>query len=246
MSRFARFRFSLRRRKTGSGIVSDDSEPIGETWPGEKDSGHTHRQYIWTARWFAVIAAISLSGNVVLAGAVAALVPNYKVYPLFLTLSPKDDLVYSIQPVRQDLPVVKVMLSFWVREWVEERNIVHPDQGDMAKRLKFLAERSSPVVIQDLRSETNQNFVRQAIQRKLTRETKVISVTNPVPGYYVVDFATTDYIGTAKVQEGQWRAQLRIALRKVELTKTDLDNIDDEPYLNPFGFTVIDYTVNPA
>lgn len=61
------------------------------------------KRYLWTARAFAIITAISLCCNVVLLLAIAQVMPLFRIEPFLLTFQSKSEQVYNIMPVRGNL-----------------------------------------------------------------------------------------------------------------------------------------------
>ena len=76
------------------------------------------KRYLWTARAFAIITAISLCCNVVLLLAIAQVMPLFRIEPFLLTFQSKSEQVYNIMPVRGNLTDEKAITEVFVREYV--------------------------------------------------------------------------------------------------------------------------------
>ena len=76
------------------------------------------KRYLWTARAFAIITAVSLCCNIVLLLAIAQGIPLYRVEPVLLTFQNKQEQVYNIQPVNRDMEDEKEITEVFVREYV--------------------------------------------------------------------------------------------------------------------------------
>ena len=55
------------------------------------------KRYLWTARAFAIITAVSLCCNVVLLLAIVQVIPLFRVEPYLLSFQNKEEQVYNIQ-----------------------------------------------------------------------------------------------------------------------------------------------------
>ncbi len=92
------------------------------------------KRYLWTARAFAVITAISLCCNVILLLAVAQVMPLFRIEPFLLTFQSKDEQVYNIMPVRGNLADQKAITEVFVREYVLQRSSFDRDIPEMEAR----------------------------------------------------------------------------------------------------------------
>ena len=79
------------------------------------------RRYLWTARAFAVVVAISLCCNFILLLAITQLLPLYRLEPFILTFENKQEQVYDIQPF-VNLEDDKDITEVFVREYVLMRS----------------------------------------------------------------------------------------------------------------------------
>ena len=60
----------------------------------------TEKRYLWTARAFAIIFAVSLCCNLILTYVVFAIMPLYRIEPYLFSFSNKEDQIYTIHPVK--------------------------------------------------------------------------------------------------------------------------------------------------
>ena len=85
------------------------------------------KRYLWTARAFAIITAISICCNIVLLLAIAQVIPLYRVEPFLLTFQDKEEQVYNIQSVTRNMEDEKEITEVFVREYVLLRSSFNLD-----------------------------------------------------------------------------------------------------------------------
>ena len=115
------------------------------------------KRYLWTARAFAIITAISLCCNVVLLLAIAQVMPLFRIEPFLLTFQSKSEQVYNIMPVRGNLTDEKAITEVFVREYVLQRSSFDRDIPEMEARWMPggpIQEMSSPAVYQEFLNKT--------------------------------------------------------------------------------------------
>ena len=85
-------------------LLAGRTAPRGDSHASSPDAfvaNVAEKRYLWTARAFAIITAISLCCNLVLLLAIAQVIPLYRVEPFLLTFQNKEEQVYNIQPVNR-------------------------------------------------------------------------------------------------------------------------------------------------
>ena len=92
------------------------------------------KRYLWTARAFAIITAVSLCCNIVLLLAIAQVIPLYRVEPFLLTFQNKEEQVYNIQPVDRKMEDEKEITEVFVREYVLLRSSFNLDIPEVEAR----------------------------------------------------------------------------------------------------------------
>ena len=115
------------------------------------------KRYLWTARAFAIITAVSLCCNIVLLLAIAQVIPLYRVEPFLLTFQNKQEQVYNIQPVNRDMEDEKEITEVFVREYVLLRSSFNRDIPEVEARWMpggMIEEMSSPAVYKDFVENT--------------------------------------------------------------------------------------------
>ena len=85
------------------------------------------KRYLWTARAFAIITAISMCCNIILLLAITQVIPLYRVEPFLVTFQNKEEQVYNIQPVNQNLAEAKNITEVFVRQYVLMRSSFNRD-----------------------------------------------------------------------------------------------------------------------
>ena len=59
----------------------------------------TEKRYLWTARAFAIVFAVSLCCNMILLYVIVAIMPLYRVVPFLMSFEDKSEQIYKIIPV---------------------------------------------------------------------------------------------------------------------------------------------------
>lgn len=75
------------------------STPKNEFFVGNTNE----KRYLWTARAFAVITAISICCNIVLIIAITQVIPLFRVEPFLLTFQNKQEQVVNVVPIKNDM-----------------------------------------------------------------------------------------------------------------------------------------------
>lgn len=200
----------------------------------------SERRYLWTARAFAVIVAISLCCNFVLILAITQLMPLYRLEPFILTFENKQEQVYDIRPIA-NMEDKKEITEVFVREYVLMRSAFSNDIREMESRWMPggpIQEMSSSAVYQAFIDKTANKALGIIKNKGLTRSVRIMTVNELGRGLWQVEYETKDmYPSSASPQIEYWTASLRIAYRKKNVKY-------DERLNNPIGFTVTRYSLS--
>ena len=181
------------------------------------------KRYLWTARAFAIIMAISVCCNIVLILAIMQVMPLYRVEPFLLTFQNKQEQVYKIQPIQGNMEDQKAITEVFVRQYVLLRSA--------------LQEMSSSAVYSEFLEKTAKRALQIIRQRNLMRDVKILSVNELSRGLWQVEYETRDmYPDSARPEVNFWTASMRIAYRQKNVKY-------GERLKNPVGFTVTRYSL---
>lgn len=198
------------------------------------------KRYLWTARAFAIITALSVCCNIILVMAILQVIPLYRVEPFLLTFQNRAEQVYNIQPVREGLRNQKAITEVFVREYVLLRSTFDRDIPEMEARWMPggpLQEMSSPQIYQDFLNNTAKRALNIIRSRGLSREIKILSVNELTNGIWQVEYETRDmYPESTKPEVNYWTASLNVGYRKKTVKYGDR-------LKNPVGFTVTRYSL---
>ena len=198
------------------------------------------KRYLWTARAFAVITAISLCCNLVLILALYQVLPLYRIDPFLLTFQNRSEQVYNIQPLQGGLKNEKAVTEVFIREYVLLRSTFDRDVAGMETRWMPngpIQEMSSPKVYSDFLENTAKKALAAIRSRGLMREVKILSVNELSPGLWQVEYETRDmYPDSSRPEVNYWTASLRVAYRRKSVRYGDR-------LKNPVGFTVTAYSL---
>jgi len=203
----------------------------------------TEKRYLWTARAFAVIFAVSLCCNLILTYVIMAVMPLYRIEPYLLSFSDKSEQIYHVEQIK-NIYKFKYLTELFVREYILERNSFTNDIEEMEKRWGVngtVCEKSSPAIYKQFKE-----FATQALekirQHSISREVTILSVTEVDVGkqrqsWWQVEFRISDMSPDRTVPTNAvWVANVGIKYVAKKVTF-------GERLKNPLGFTVTDYKV---
>ena len=212
--------------------------------PSRKDDvvvvNASEKRYLWTARAFAVIVAISICCNLVFIMAIAQLVPLYRVEPFLLTFENKEEQVYDIMPLGNMIDQ-KAITEVFVREYVLLRSAFVNDIKEMEARWmpgSQLQEMSSSGVYQSFLDKTANSALDIIRKKGLIRIVRIMTINELGRGLWQVEYETRDmYADSTEPQIDYWTASLRVTYRKKTVKYGERLN-------NPIGFTVVSYSLS--
>ena len=198
------------------------------------------KRYLWTARAFAIITALSICCNFVLILAIFQVMPLYRVEPFLLTFQNRSEQVYHIRPVIGEVRSQKAITEVFVREYVLLRSSFTRDLAEMEARWGVdgpIKEMSSPRIYDDFVRNTAKKALDIIQSRGLTREVKVLSVNELANGIWQVEYETKDmYPESVRPEVNYWTAALSVRYRRKTVKFGDR-------LKNPVGFTVDKYSL---
>ncbi|MBE6463236.1 MAG: type IV secretion system protein [Alphaproteobacteria bacterium] len=217
---------AMRSRKAKSDVVVENA---------------TEKRYLWTARAFAIIFAVSVCCNMILLYVIVAITPLYRVVPYLMSFDNKEEQIYSIIPVK-NIYDQKYLTEIFVREYVLLRNTFVNDIDEMELRWGErgqLRELSSPGTYSKFYNEVAKPTIEKISQYNITRNIKIASVTE-VGGergedWWQVEFRMEDMtpaLETPRVSVWVAHVKIKYVAKKVKF---------GERLKNPLGFTVVDY-----
>ncbi|MCI7486548.1 MAG: type IV secretion system protein [Alphaproteobacteria bacterium] len=198
----------------------------------------SEKRYLWTARAFAVVTAISLCCNMILLLTISNIVPLYRVEPYLLTLSNKEEQVYRIIPYTRNMDSEKAITETFIREYILLRTTLLADTEEMEARWQNggdLQEMSSSIVYQDFLKNTGRKLMQRMKQDGLTSSVKILTVNEIEEGTWQVEYSVDYYLPSSyKPRTIRYRASLKVQYqpRRVQYK---------ERLKNPVGFKVISY-----
>jgi len=198
----------------------------------------SEKRYLWTARAFAVVTAISICCNLLLLLTIANILPLYRVEPYLLTLSDKEEQVYRIIPYSKNMESEKSITETFVRQYVLLRTTLLPDIEEMQSRWQNggdLQEMSSPIVYQEFLKATGNKLMQRMKQDGLTSNVKILTVNEIEDALWQVEYSVDYYLPSSYTPKTiKYRATMKIQYvpRRVQYK---------ERLKNPVGFKVIQY-----
>jgi len=202
----------------------------------------TEKRYLWTARAFAIIFAVSLCCNLILLYVIFAIMPLYRVEPYLLTFADKKDQIYKIEPV-QRLYDRKYLTEIFVREYILLRNACTNDVEEMESRWgpgSTLQEMSSLESYKEFKDNVADKMLEYIREYNITRNIKISSVTEVGADkrggvWWEVEFRQEEMTPDYEIPKVEvWVARVLIVYRAKKVTF-------GERLKNPLGFTVVQY-----
>lgn len=200
----------------------------------------SEKRYLWTARAFAVIVAVSMCCNLVLILAIMQLVPLYRIEPFLLTFENKEEQIYDIVPL-DNMIDQKAVTEVFVREYVLLRSAFVGDVQEMEARWMpggSLQEMSSSAVYQAFLDKTANRALKEIRDKGLTRVVRIMTVNELNRGLWQVEYEARDmYPDSTTPTISYWTASLRVVYRKKTVKYGERLN-------NPIGFTVAAWSLS--
>ena len=198
------------------------------------------KRYLWTARAFAIITAVSLCCNFILLLTISQIMPLYRVEPFLLTFQNKDEQVYNIRLIGTSLEDEKAITEVFVREYVLLRSTFDTDIPEMEARWSEggpIQEMSSPLIYADFLKNTAQKALQIIKEKNLKRNIRIITVNELGRGLWQVEYESQDMLPSSVAPEiSYWTASMKISYRNKTVKYTDRMK-------NPVGFTVEKYSL---
>ncbi len=219
------------RRNSGYSASSDSELFIGNS---------NEKKYLWTARAFAIITAVSVCCNIVLIIAIMQVMPLFRVEPFLLTFQNKQEQVYNIVPIRGNMEDHKTVTEVFVRQYILMRSSFTRDIQEMEARWMPngpIQEMSSVPVYEEFIQRTAKRALEIIRTKALAREVKILSVNEIGRGLWQVEYETRDMFPDSKSPTvNYWTATLRVLYRQKTVKYSERLN-------NPVGFTVDRYAL---
>lgn len=219
------------RHNSGYSASSDSELFIGNS---------NEKKYLWTARAFAIITAVSVCCNIVLIIAIMQVMPLFRVEPFLLTFQNKQEQVYNIVPIRGNMEDHKTVTEVFVRQYILMRSSFTRDIQEMEARWMPngpIQEMSSVPVYEEFIQRTAKRALEIIRTKALAREVKILSVNEIGRGLWQVEYETRDMFPDSKSPTvNYWTATLRVLYRQKTVKYSERLN-------NPVGFTVDRYAL---
>ncbi|MFI3242074.1 MAG: type IV secretion system protein [Alphaproteobacteria bacterium] len=198
------------------------------------------KRYLWTARAFSIIFAVSLCCNIVLVIAITKVIPLYRVEPFLLTFQNKEEQVYNISSIKSDLRQNKAVTEALIRQYVLLRSTFLRDVLELETRWMPggpIQETSSATVYSEFLEKTAKPAINLVKTRGLTRDVKLLSVNELSTGLWQVEYEAQDVLPSSQDISSKF---FTASIKVVYVPQTVKY---DERLKNPLGFKVIRYAL---
>lgn len=202
------------------------------------------KRYLWTARVFAIFAAVSFCTNIVMLLAVTGMLPLVRVESFLLRFKDKREQVINVIPFRTNLVDNMDITEALIQDYVLVRNTVTANLDEMTQLWSSdgpVRYKSSEAVFGEfiqknhpiLNKLRDEGFTRDVFIRTATRMT-----TRGTRAYWQVDMRTRDMLPTkASPEETCWTVGMEIGYSYSTKIKYE------DRLKNPLGFIVYKYSM---
>lgn len=199
------------------------------------------RRFLWTARFFVVIACISLCVNMILGGALGLLIPMRRVNVMPLQIDYNLYQVTAMQPLEASVYAGDLVTESLMAKYVVNRYTISDNYDEMMKRFgenDFVFLGSSEEVYREFAATEQPYF--ETLQKKGIRRRVVVDIIYPVSfDFWQVRFKTIDtYPDQENPIISRWIATLRMNFNSAKYEDKNLGMI------NPFGITITHYDLS--
>lgn len=203
-------------------------------------SAMPERRYLWTSRILVILACVSISINMMLAATMYLMLPQRSVYPQFLTINKYFSELERIEPDELAIQVTDLVLEQHITEYIIFRYLVTEDYDELMTRWD-----KGGLVYWYSDSSVYQNFAENDVrfnimmfrERRLKRNVEIDWVRPLGRWLWQAQFKTIDYLPGEAPEINIWRANLRVSFVDMQLKRKDT------ALLNPFGFTVMNFSL---
>lgn len=232
------------QQKVITGRTSGSANRYGYSSPKKGENlfvaNIAEKRYLWTARAFAVITALSFCCNIVLVLAIFQVVPLYRVEPFFLTFQDQEEKVYNIVPVGAELRNRKSITEVFVRDYILQRSSFNRNIDAMKARWMPggpVQEMSTDMIYQEFLDGVAKKAMSIIKEKGLERRVRILSINEISDNIWQVEYETSDtYPDSVQPEKANWTASLTVGYRRKTVKY-------GERLKNPLGFTVIKYSL---
>ncbi len=203
------------------------------------DTGQSYRKMEWVARASTLGMVIAILLNIALVLLVIQLFPLKETRPYLLVLKDKGDQVVQVEPVAFNTRGLDLLQEGLCRRYVSLRETL--DGITEETRWKEIVFLSSEEIWHDfdaqMNPQNNASPLKKHREDKVTRAV-VIKVSSMISkGVFQVEWESISAHQGQEIERHRWVSTLQVELRP------NTYQIDDQ-FINPIGFTVVNYTVS--
>jgi type IV secretory pathway component VirB8 len=200
------------------------------------------KQFLWTARAFAIFCAVSLFCNIVVFATIMNIMPLEKVTPYFVDFNDRSDQIVHIFPASPgELRTNDKLTESLVRKYIMLRTTVVADAKEMELRwgidgpIKWMSD-------EGLYMEFSRAMAQESIWNEgRSREVEIISLLRTDSDVWSAQIETSDMsIDTVEPTVIKWVITMRVGYKNMTRVKYA------QRLKNPLGFTVLSYRVQRA
>ncbi|MFN7755046.1 MAG: VirB8/TrbF family protein [Holosporales bacterium] len=193
------------------------------------------KRQLFTTRVFALAFTVSMLLNVVLAFTLSVLMPLKRVEPFLLTFSDKSQQIVRVEPISKDASGFQLLIESMANEFVKIREEVIFDEQEQQRRwTQYIRPRVPQRDFEAFLKEMADVYpkLRDAGLGQTVEIVRTQRVSqNTIEVYF--DVTAVDRRGTVKSRDS-WIARISFGFRQQAVSLS-------EQYLNPLGFTVLNY-----
>ena len=143
------------------------------------------RSYLWMARVFALVCAVTLITDFILLGAVRSLMPLVRVQPFFIVTQDKDSQIIRIERPGRSFLSSKVLQESFARQYIVARFLIGTDTNELERRWGTdgtVQWMSSDTVFDEFNRKYAGGLIKEAKENGLTRDVEILNVRHEPRG----------------------------------------------------------------
>lgn len=203
------------------------------------DTGQSYRSMAWVARASTLGLVASLLLNISLVFLVVFLFPLKETRPYLLVLKDKGEQVVQIEPIGLNIKGLDLLIEGLCRRYVSLRESI--DGITEEERWKQVAFLSSEEIWHDfdgkMNLQNNTSPLKKHREDKVTRAVTIKVSSHVSHDVWQVEWESISSHHGQEIERHRWVSTLQVELRP------NVYQLEDQ-FINPIGFTVINYTVS--
>lgn len=207
------------------------------------DTGQSFYALWWVARTTSVACIVLLLSNLTAAAVIWSLLPLKEIQPMLFSTQEKTNQVVKIEPLEKNAQGFDLMMEALARQYVELRETFdfQTEPARWQKLFWFSSKELAEAFQQKMEPQKATSPFKQFKDRGVTRSVNILTSNHlkpAAPNVWQVEWESLDLDPKTGLEtRGHWISTITAECQAREVSLAD-------QYINPIGFTVVQYTVN--